>query len=96
MNVNLLVVWMIVTETKGPWTVQSTLHFTPWLTCLFHHHLDFSGKLSAMLQLLYKDCSFRCPPLSVAKYLFIGMKKNYEIVKALKWQQEDSNSGSLN
>ena len=25
-------------------TVQSTLHFTPWQTCSFQRHLDFSGK----------------------------------------------------
>ena len=33
-------------------TVQSALHFTPWQTCSFQLHLNFSGKHSAMLQLL--------------------------------------------
>ena len=35
------------------------LHFTPWQTCSFQRHLDFSGKHSAMLQLLHEDVSFR-------------------------------------
>ena len=33
-------------------TAQSALHFTPWQTCSFQRHLDFSWKQSAMLQLL--------------------------------------------
>ena len=55
-------------------TVQSNLYFTPWQTCSFRNHLDFSGKHSATLQLLCKDFSFRYGffryPLSVAKYSF--------------------------
>ena len=46
------------------WTAQSALHFTPWQTYSFQHHCDFSGKHSAMLQLLHEDYSFRYPPLS--------------------------------
>ena len=36
----------------GRWTIQSALHFSPWQNYSFRHQLDFSGKLSAMLQLL--------------------------------------------
>ena len=32
-------------------TAQSALHFTPWQTCSFQGHLNFSGKHSATLQL---------------------------------------------
>ena len=35
-----------------------TLHFTPWQTCSFEHLLKFSGKYSAMRQLLREDYSF--------------------------------------
>ena len=30
-------------------TVQSALHFTPWQTCSFQRHFNFSGKNSALL-----------------------------------------------
>ena len=33
---------------------QSALHFTPWQTCLIWHHLDFSVKHPATLQLMHK------------------------------------------
>ena len=46
-------------------TAQSALHFTPWQTCSFQGHLNFSGKHSAMLQLLREDYSFTFPPLYV-------------------------------
>ena len=45
-------------------TAQSTLHFSPWHTCSFQGHLNFSGKHSATLQ-LREDYSFTFPPLSV-------------------------------
>ena len=45
-------------------TAQSALHFTPWQTCSFQGHLNFSGKHSATLQ-LREDYSFTFPPLSV-------------------------------
>ena len=45
-------------------TVQSALHFTPWQTCSYQGHLNFSGKHSATLQ-LREDYSFTFPPLSV-------------------------------
>ena len=38
-------------------SVQTACHFTPWQTCSFKCHLDFSGKHSAMLQLLCEDMS---------------------------------------
>ena len=49
-----------------------------------------------MLQLLRKDYSFGCPPLSVAKYSFIQLSELWqrgmnEIAKALKQQQVDLN-----
>ena len=43
---------------------------------------------SATLQLLHEECSFRYPPLSVARYSFIQLSE--------LWQEaEDSNPGSL-
>ena len=45
-------------------TTQSALHFTPWQTCSFQGHLNFSGKHSATLQ-LREDYSFTFLPLSV-------------------------------
>ena len=40
-------------------TTRSALHFTPWQTCSFQGHLNFSGKQ------LREDYSFTFPPLSV-------------------------------
>ena len=86
---------------SSPWDCSK--HFTLHLqqTCSFQRHFDFSGKHSAMLQLLHEDCSFRYPSLSVARYLFMQLSElwqsgMYEIAKALKRQQEDPNPGSLN
>ena len=42
---------------------KSTLHFTPWQTCSFQHHLNFSEKHSTTLQLLRKDYSSTYPPV---------------------------------
>ena len=39
-------------------TAQSDLHVTPWQTCSIKHHLDFSGKYLATLQLMRKDYSY--------------------------------------
>ena len=39
-------------------TDQGTLHFTSWQTCSTEHHLDFSGKHPAILQLMHKDYSY--------------------------------------
>ena len=81
-------------------TAQSTLHFTHRQTCSFQGHFNFSWKHSAILQLLRKDYSFRYPCMSVARYSFIQLSELWqcgmkEIAKASKWQQEDSNPGSL-
>ena len=59
-------------------TAQSALHFTPWSTCSFQRHLDFSGKHSATLQLLREDYSFRYPPLSVARYSLIQLSELWQ------------------
>ena len=64
----------------------------------FQHHLNFSGKHSATLQLLCEDCSYI--HLSVARYSFIQLseleqRRMNEIAKASKRQQKDSNSGFL-
>ena len=61
----------------------------PWQTCSFQCYLDFSGKHSAMLQLLREDYSFRYPPLSVARYSFkqlseLNRRGVNEIAKAAK------------
>ena len=39
-------------------TGQGTLHFAPWQTCSIEHPHSFSGKHSAMLQLMCKDYSY--------------------------------------
>ena len=80
-------------------TAQSALHFNPWQTCLFQHQLDFSGKHSAMLQLLCEDYAFRYPPLSVARSSFIQLSELRQrgvnkIAQASKRQQENLNLGS--
>ena len=54
-------------------TTQTALHFTPWQIRSFRHQLNFSGKHSAMLQLLLlrEDYSLTFPLLSIARYSFI-------------------------
>ena len=47
-------------------TAQRVQPFNPWQTCSFQRYLNFSGKHSAMLQLLHGDYSFTYPPLSVS------------------------------
>ena len=49
---------------------QSVFEFTS-LADLFNHHLNFSGKHSAMLQLMGEGCSYKYQPLSIAKYSFM-------------------------
>ena len=50
-----------------------TLHL--WQTCLFRHQLDFSGKNSAMLQLLHEDYSLTFPLLSIARCSYIQLRE---------------------
>ena len=38
-------------------------------------HLDFSGKLPAMLQLMHKNVLHKYPPQSIARYLFIQLSE---------------------
>ena len=70
----------------------TSLHFTPWQTCSFRHQLDFSGKHSAMLQLLRKDFSLTFPALTIARYSFkqlseLGRRGENENGQASKQQQ---------
>ena len=58
---------------SSPWDYSK--QFTPWQTCSFQRHLDFSGKHSATLQLLREDYSFRYPSLSVARYSFVQLSE---------------------
>ena len=72
----------------------------PWQICSFQHHIDFSWKYSAKLQLLREDYPFAYPPMSVAKYSCIQLSELWqcgvnEFAKVSKQQQDDSNSGSL-
>ena len=55
-------------------TAQSTLPFTPWQTCSFHGHLNFSGKHSATLQLrrLFVHIS---TTVCIARYSFIQLSE---------------------
>ena len=43
---------------------RTALHISPWQTCSIKHHLNFSGKHSATLQLMCKDFIHKHPPLS--------------------------------
>ena len=40
-------------------------HFTPWQTRSIVHHLNFSGKHPAMLQLMHTEFIHKYPPLSI-------------------------------
>ena len=78
---------------SSPPTAQGALHFTPWQACSFQRHFDFSVNHSTTLQLLREEYSFRCPPLSVARYSIIQLSKLWqrwvnEIAKASKRQQK--------
>ena len=77
--------------------VLDVLHFTPWQTNAIS---TFLGSIQPHCNYCAKT-SFRYPPLSVARYSFIQLSELWpcgmnEIAKASKWQQEDSNQGSLN
>ena len=41
----------------------------------FHCQLDFSGKHSAMLQVLHEDYLFTYPPVSITRYSFIQLSE---------------------
>ena len=56
-------------------STQSALHFTPWQTCSFRHQLDFSGKHSAITQLLHKNRSPTFKPPSIARYSFTQLSE---------------------
>ena len=45
------------------------LYTTPWQTFSIKHHLNFSGKHSAMLQLIHVGCSYKYPPLHSSNIL---------------------------
>ena len=86
---------------SSPWDCSKRFTLHSQQTCSFHCHFDFSGKHSAMLELLREDYSFRYSPLSVARYSFTQLSELWQrgkskIAKASKWQQEDSNPGCLN
>jgi len=49
---------------------QSALHFTSWLTCSIHHHLDFTGKNPATLQLIRLLVVHNNPSLSIIRNWF--------------------------
>jgi len=48
-------------------------YFIPWQICSFEHYLDFYGKLSAMLQILHRDCVTKYPPLFIVIIIVIHM-----------------------
>ena len=69
-------------------TVQSAVHFTP-VTCSIKHHLSFSRKNPAMLQLMHKDCSYK--NMSIAKYAFLQQNELEQcrvktFTQGLTWQ----------
>ena len=61
-------------------TSQSVLHFTPWQTCSFQSHFNFSGKHSATLKLLREDYSFVhiSTTVCMAKYSFIQLNELWQ------------------
>ena len=66
-------------------------------TSSFQRQLNFSGKHSAML---HKDYLLTYPPLCIAKYSFkqlieLSQRRVNKIAQVSKWQQDDSNPGSL-
>ena len=82
---------------SSPWDCSKCFTLHPWQTCSFQGHFDFSGKHSAMLQLLCEHYSFRYPPLSVARYSFIQLVELWQHgvnrIASFKWQQEALNLG---
>ena len=78
-------------------TAQSALHFTPWQTCSFQGHFNFSGKHSAMLQLLREDIS---TTVCIAMYSFIQLSELWQrgvvkLAKGSKRPQWNLKPGSL-
>ena len=47
----------------------------PWQTSSIEHHLNCSGNQSAILQLMCKGCSYKYPPLSIARYSFMQLSE---------------------
>ena len=95
------------TKVKVSSYIAQYLHFTTCQTCSFQHQLNFSGKYSAMLQLLCDDYSLtyihRLLSTPVCSQLLIytvtaerteatGVNNN---VQALKNQQDDFNPGPV-
>ena len=58
---NLMYVWSDIVCHSVCRTAQSALDFTPWHTCSFPHKFCFSGKHSAMLQLLCEHFTRESP-----------------------------------
>ena len=50
--------------------------FLPWQTCSIKPQLiNFSAKLPAMLQLMREWCSYKYPPLSIARYSIMHLSE---------------------
>ena len=82
------------------WPSQSVLHFTPWQTCSFQHHLDFSGKHSSHAAIMCEDYSLTCANINsqVLIYTAEWTGATMEIMKMSKlWNgsKGNSNPGSL-
>ena len=58
-------------EVKGMFLYSAVSNFTPWQTCSFRQQLQFSGKHSAMPQLLHRVYPLTLPTLSMNRYSFI-------------------------
>ena len=74
-------------------TAQSTLQITPWQTCTFQHHLNFSRNHSATLQMLHEDHSFTNQPVC-SQVLICTAVWTVDTWRATR-QQEVSNLASL-
>ena len=64
-------------------TAQNALHFTPWQTCSFQGHLNFFGKYSATLKLLFVHIS---TTVCIARYSFIQLSELWQrgVIKLAK------------
>ena len=51
------------------------------LTSSSKHHLKFSGKHPAILQLMHEGCLYKYPPMYIARYLFIQLSKLEEDIQ---------------
>ena len=60
---------------RQDYTKHFKINFTLWQTHSMKHHLNFSGKHLAMLQLMHISSLYKYPPQSKISYSFIQLSK---------------------